>query len=235
MDIRTTINAMGSSQSISIYIVQKGTSKIYTEINAAFVNQRSIVNGSKMKVIDLKTNKSQVVPYNGEALEAMSYVQFNPLDAGEWENPKYVSENLYSIKGRKGSLYYNSKKKRIEKYELEEVIPNNMEFDEDSCRLRLSNTMRTQYVLALEKDNVLVAKAGTNSIGYKYVQLGGVFTKPGERGRGFAKYVVSAVLIKSLRMHRVPVLFVKKQNEAAVHLYESLFFEKLGDYVIAYY
>ncbi|MBO5950960.1 MAG: hypothetical protein J6Q11_09665 [Fibrobacteraceae bacterium] len=120
MDIRTTINAMGSTQSISIYIVQKGTSKIYTEINAAFVNQRSIVNGSKMKVIDLKTNKSQVVPYNGEALEAMSYVQFNPLDAGEWENPKYVSENLYSIKGRKGSLYYNSKKKRIEKYELEE-------------------------------------------------------------------------------------------------------------------
>lgn len=120
MDIRTTINAMGSSQSISIYIVQKGTSKIYTEINAAFVNQRSIVNGSKMKVIDLKTNKSQVVPYNGEALEAMSYVQFNPLDAGEWENPKYVSENLYSIKGSKGSLYYNSKKKRIEKYELEE-------------------------------------------------------------------------------------------------------------------
>ena len=119
MDIRTTINAMGSTQSISIYIVQKGTSKIYTEINAAFVNQRSIVNGSKMKVIDLKTNKSQVVPYNGEALEAMSYVQFNPLDAGEWENPKYVSENLYSIKGRKGFLYYNSKKKRIEKYELE--------------------------------------------------------------------------------------------------------------------
>lgn len=120
MDIRTTINAMGSTQSISIYIVQKGTSKIYTEINAAFVNQRSIVNGSKMKVIDLKTNKSQVVPYNGEALEAMSYVQFNPLDAGEWENPKYVSENLYSIKGHKGSLYYNSKKKRIEKYESEE-------------------------------------------------------------------------------------------------------------------
>lgn len=120
MDIRTTINAMGSTQSISIYIVQKGTSKIYTEINAAFVNQRSIVNGSKMKVIDLKTNKSQVVPYNGEALEAMSFARFNPLDAGEWGTPKYVSENLYSIKGSKGSLYYNSKKKRIEKYESEE-------------------------------------------------------------------------------------------------------------------
>lgn len=120
MEIRTTMNVMGTSQSISIYIVQKGASKIYTEINAAFVNQRSIVNGSKMKVIDLKTNKSQVVSYNGEPLEAMSYARFNPLDAGEWGTPKYVSENLYSIKGSKGSLYYNSKKKRIEKYELEE-------------------------------------------------------------------------------------------------------------------
>lgn len=120
MEIRTTMNVMGTSQSISIYIVQKGASKIYTEINAAFVNQRSIVNGSKMKVIDLKTNKSQVVSYNGEALEAMSYARFNPLDAGEWGTPKYVSENLYSIKGSKGSLYYNSKKKRIEKYESEE-------------------------------------------------------------------------------------------------------------------
>ncbi|PBC74481.1 hypothetical protein [Fibrobacter intestinalis] len=120
MEIRTTVNVMGTSQSVSIYIVQKGSSKIYTEINASFMNQRSIVNGSKIKVIDLKTNKSQVLPYNGEALEAMSYAQFNPLDAGEWGTPKFVSENLYSIKGGKGSLFYNSKKKRIEKYASEE-------------------------------------------------------------------------------------------------------------------
>ena len=140
MDIRTTINAMGASQSISIYIVQKGASKIYTEINAAFVNQRSIVNGSKMKVIDLKTNKSQVFPYNGEALEAMSYAQFNPLDAGEWGPPKYVGENLYSIKGSKGLLYYNSKKKRIEKYESEEddkYVLTTFEYDAENNLIRM--------------------------------------------------------------------------------------------------
>ena len=72
-----------------------------------------------MKVVDLKTNKVQIVPYNGEALEALKYTQFNPLDAGEWETPKYVDENLYAIKGDKGTLYYNSKKKRIEKLESE--------------------------------------------------------------------------------------------------------------------
>lgn len=119
MDLRTTVNVVGTSQSVTIYVVQKGTSKIYTEINTSFMSQRSIVNGSKMKVVDLKTNKVQIVPYNGEALEALKYTQFNPLDAGEWETPKYVDENLYAIKDDKGTLYYNSKKKRIEKLESE--------------------------------------------------------------------------------------------------------------------
>lgn len=119
MDLRTTVNVVGTSQSVTIYVVQKGTSKIYTEINTSFMSQRSIVNGSKMKVVDLKTNKVQIIPYNGEALEALKYTQFNPLDAGEWETPKYVDENLYAIKGDKGTLYYNSKKKRIEKLESE--------------------------------------------------------------------------------------------------------------------
>jgi N-methylhydantoinase A/oxoprolinase/acetone carboxylase beta subunit len=119
MDLRTTVNVVGTSQSVTIYVVQKGTSKIYTEINTSFMSQHSIVNGSKMKVVDLKTNKVQIVPYNGEALEALKYTQFNPLDAGEWETPKYVDENLYAIKGDKGTLYYNSKKKRIEKLESE--------------------------------------------------------------------------------------------------------------------
>lgn len=120
MDIRTTVTAAGSAQSVSIYIVQKGASKSYTEINTAFMNQRSIVNGSRMKVVDLKTNQARIIPYNGEALEAMGYAQFNPLNAGEWGSPKYVGENLYTIKGSKGTLYYNSKKKRIEKLESEE-------------------------------------------------------------------------------------------------------------------
>ena len=83
-------------------------------------NQRIIINGNKMKTIDLNTREFQIIPYNGETLKAMSYANFNPLDSGEWAEPKFVSENLYSIKGDKGTLFYNSKKKRIEKMESEE-------------------------------------------------------------------------------------------------------------------
>lgn len=117
MSIRTTVNTPAGKQVVSIYMVQKGASKTYTEMKSPLLNQRSIVNGSRMKVIDLNTKKSQILPYNGEALEAQSYTKFNPLDSGDWQEPVHVSDNLYSITGTQGTLYYDSAKKRIEKIE----------------------------------------------------------------------------------------------------------------------
>ena len=117
MSIRTTVNTPAGKQVVSIYMVQKGASKTYTEMKSSLLNQRSIVNGARMKVIDLNTKKSQILPYNGEALEAQSYMKFNPLDSGDWQEPVHVSDNLYSITGSQGVLYYDSVKKRIEKIE----------------------------------------------------------------------------------------------------------------------
>lgn len=120
LSVRTSVSTVGSKQSVSVFFVQKGKNKIYSEINTSFLNQRSIVNGSRMKIIDLNINKFQIIPYNGEPMDVVSYTNFNPLASGEWGEPKFVSENLYSIKGDKGTLFYNSKKKRIEKMETEE-------------------------------------------------------------------------------------------------------------------
>ena len=102
MSIRTTVNTPAGKQVVSIYMVQKGASKTYTEMKSSLLNQRSIVNGARMKVIDLNTKKSQILPYNGEALEAQSYTKFNPLDSGDWQEPVHVSDNLYSITGSQG-------------------------------------------------------------------------------------------------------------------------------------
>lgn len=120
ISVRTSVPTVASKQSVSVFFVQKGKSRIYSEINTSFLNQRSIVNGSRMKIVDLNTNEFQIIPYNGEPLDVASYTNFNPLATGEWDEPKFISENLYSIKGDKGTLFYNSKKKRIEKMETEE-------------------------------------------------------------------------------------------------------------------
>lgn len=120
MSIRTTVSSSAGKQVVSVYMVKKGSSKTYAEIKAPFLNQRSVVNGTRMKVIDLSTNKFQILPYNGEVLKSEKYARFNPLDSGDWREPVFVSENLYRITGSKGVLYYDSKKKRIEKFENNE-------------------------------------------------------------------------------------------------------------------
>lgn len=126
MSIRTTVNTPAGKQVVSIYMVQKGVSKTYTEMKSPLLNQRSIVNGARMKVIDLNTKKSQILPYNGEALEAQSYTKFNPLDSGDWQEPVHVSDNLYSIVGSQGVLYYDSAKRRIEKIESNDAEKNTL-------------------------------------------------------------------------------------------------------------
>ena len=126
MSIRTTVNTPAGKQVVSIYMVQKGTSKIYTEMKSSLLNQRSIVNGARMKVIDLNTKKSQILPHNGEALEAQSYTKFNPLDSGDWQEPVHVSDNLYSITGSQGILFYDASKKRIEKIESNDADKNTL-------------------------------------------------------------------------------------------------------------
>lgn len=115
--VKTTVSSsvMSSPQTVTVFFVRKGPTKFYSEIKMPLMNQRTIVNNDRMKTIDLSTRKSQVVPYNGESLKAMSYANFNPLDSGVWQEPVFVSEDLYSITGEKGTLYYDSKRKRIEK------------------------------------------------------------------------------------------------------------------------
>jgi RimJ/RimL family protein N-acetyltransferase len=61
------------------------------------------------------------------------------------------------------------------------------------------------------------------------VQLGGIYTPPGLRGRGYAKLAVAASLIAAFeRGASRAVLFTR--NPSAVRTYEALGFRRAGDY-----
>lgn len=117
MNLRISVKATGVYQQTDVYMVNKGSAKSYTEIKSSLLKQRSIVNGKKMKIVDMKTSKSRVLDYDEDALKSNSYGNFNPLDTGEWNEPKFLSGDIYTIQGSAGTLYYNNKMKRIEKIE----------------------------------------------------------------------------------------------------------------------
>lgn len=126
MNIRVSVKASGVFQQSEIYMVNKGAAKSYTEIKSSLLNQRCIVNGNKMKIVDLKTKKTRVLDYNGDLLKSDSYAKFNPLDSGEWNEPKLLSGDVYTIQGSAGTLYYNNKMKRVEKIEAEKDRANTL-------------------------------------------------------------------------------------------------------------
>ena len=104
LSVRTSVSTAGSKQSVSVFFVQKGK-KIYSEINTSFLNQRSIVNDSRMKIIDLNTNKFQIIPYNGEPLNVASYTHFMlPLPLNAKNGSDFASqEHLIQIQNSKRS------------------------------------------------------------------------------------------------------------------------------------
>lgn len=82
----------------------------------------------------------------------------------------------------------------------------------------------------------VLAKAGTNAIASKVMQLGGVYTCAEERGRGLAAALTAFLAESAARKGFATVLFVHKKNPAAIAAYRKAGFTDSGRaYTIEYY
>ncbi len=120
-------------------------------------------------------------------------------------------------------------------YEKEEVLWQNEPLDEHVTRLSFHRALRTQQVFALSKNGRFIAKGGTNAQGKKYVQLGGMYTLPSERGKGYGSEVLRHISAEMKAQGKKMVLFAKVENAPALHLYKKCGFAKIGRFEIAYF
>lgn len=123
------------------------------------------------------------------------------------------------------------------KYDAEEVLPPGETLDEELCKKRLYTNLQKQIIIAIKNldDNNFVAKAGTNALGVNHYQLGGVYTLPEYRGKGFARILVRKLAEGFSQAEKNVVLFVKEKNEPAKAAYTKAGFLPLGKYRIVYY
>ncbi len=119
-------------------------------------------------------------------------------------------------------------------YQLEEVVTAPDRYNEAAGRLHFKQQCRSQLVFGAWMNGRPIAKAGTNAIGFRYCQVGGVYTDPAFRGRGIATAVMTRLLsaIDSRGQHCT--LFVRKDNPPAAALYHSLGFVRRCGYRISY-
>lgn len=122
-----------------------------------------------------------------------------------------------------------------EAYEREEVLLPGRSLNPSITTRMLQQSIERQLVLLASYNGRVVAKAATNARGGSYDQLGGVYTDPEFRGRGFGTAVVGEITRTILRQNRGVSLFVKKDNVAARRLYSGLGFTHESDLRILYY
>ena len=120
-------------------------------------------------------------------------------------------------------------------YEKEEVVFNLATYDENVSLLALKKALREQAVYAAFCGDALVAKGGTNARGVRYVQLGGIYTVPSERGKGYATALVRHIVAEAAAQQKRVALFVKPDNAPAQRLYAACGFQKYGTYETAYF
>lgn len=111
--------------------------------------------------------------------------------------------------------------------------------DEDSPRLweksraSIERSLKEQNTWVLEKQGQPVASSSFNTAIKEAVQVGGVWTPPELRSRGYGRAAVAASLLDA-RAEGVTkaILFTGEDNIAAQKAYEALGFRHIGDYRI---
>ena len=118
MEFKTTVTSpIIGTQTMKTYSVHKGPNKVYFEMTSELLNQRMILSGDKIKVVDLK-NKSEEIVDNDELMQKMMQSpNTNPMEKGDWKEPECVSGDLYRIEGDVATVYYDASKKHFVKME----------------------------------------------------------------------------------------------------------------------
>ena len=120
-------------------------------------------------------------------------------------------------------------------YEIEEVLPHAKMFNEAISKKHLSSTLKNQITVVAEKSGKIIAKANTNGKGFRYYQIGGVYTLPEYRNIGISTALVS-YLIENIFPREMDVsLFVKTNNHAALKVYINLGFSRTEEFQITYF
>lgn len=122
-----------------------------------------------------------------------------------------------------------------EAYEREEVLQDGQEFNPLLSKFVLKKGLSENRVYAAFFCDKIVAKSVINAEGRKFSLLGGVFTEPEFRRKGFAEFLIKRLCAEKARQGKIVVLFVKPKNVAALTLYKRCGFCNFGKLKISYF
>lgn len=120
-------------------------------------------------------------------------------------------------------------------FSREETYPYWKEVNAAAEGMNLSLIIKNFSIYAIKYDGKIVAKAHTNCETEHFVQIGGVYTVKEFRGKGMAASLVNKIGNTSLEKNKRCILFVRKNNQAAIHCYEKAGFKIFSECRMIYF
>jgi len=126
---------------------------------------------------------------------------------------------------------------RLTEFATAETIENFGDTDTPELRAKIRDGLERDVadgmLFVLDCGERVVAKSSFHGIANGAVQIGGVYTPPEQRGKGYARCVVGGSLLAAREAGESKAfLFTAETNVPAQRAYESLGFRPIGDYGI---
>ncbi len=120
-------------------------------------------------------------------------------------------------------------------YQVEEVLAVNKTVNEDFFKKVLYKYISKNSLYAIKMQSKYLAKATINAKGFKWFQIGGVYTIPKHRNKGLAAALIYGLINDKHNQNKNFALFVKVKNEPARNMYKKLGFEEYCNFRISYF
>jgi RimJ/RimL family protein N-acetyltransferase len=145
---------------------------------------------------------------------------------------KHYLENWMLVKKGQANVFKSESTRRLRSEEDSEKLFRLLETRKErnpSSMKRYFDWMTRMPLYDLFVNGELVSYAGSFLQLPQLWMLGGVYTRPDHRGKGYATQVTSAVTEEALGNAEAAALFVRSDNYAAIKAYEKIGFRKIGE------
>lgn len=162
-------------------------------------------------------------------------------------NPSFNSVEVlfsYKLSPEDPRLEFNANSSRLSMEDYDDFLPLRLgylkelnlpdQLSADEKRYLFESGVSNQTWWGMKIDEELVSIAGLNSSSASIGQVGGVYTKPSHRRKGYSRSLMFHMLKDCLELHghNKSILFTGEEDRHAYKLYESMGYDRVGKFAL---
>ena len=155
-----------------------------------------------------------------------------PIIKKEFPHSKHYAENWMFVKKNEASFFQSRFVRRLftedDAAELAMLLSSRKDRPKGTAK-KYVKLISKQPIYGVFVNGEMVSYAGSFIQLPQVWMIGGVYTHPKHRNKGYATLATSAVTEEALRKAKAAALFVRSDNYSAIKVYEKIGYKKIGE------